>query len=115
MKSLGLYQRMKRKNNSRLNEHKLPRVVLSVKLVVDGILARLEVVTAEGEVAVEEVEGAAAEGPSRVTLRREKDDESEEKDPSTGTNVRGLWNQMGRLVQASEETMRLLPSRLPRR
>ena len=116
MKSLGLYQRKKRKNSSRLNEHKLPHVVLSVKLAeVDEILARVEVLTAEGEEVEGEVEGAAAEGASQAVLEEKKTTMARKRKRPLATNVRGLWNQMERLAQASEETMPLLPSRLPRR
>jgi len=116
MMSLGPYQRKRRKNSLRLNGRKLLHVVLSVKLVADGIPARLEVVIAEDEgVVVEEVGGVAVavEGPSPVELQEKRT--TRVLNLPQVTNVRGLWNQMGQLARASEETMHLLPSRQPRR
>lgn len=74
MKLLGLHQRKKRKSNLRLSVLKLPREVLSVKPMVEKVLAGAGVVTAEGEVVVaEEVAAkAAAEGVSRIAAQNKR-------------------------------------------
>jgi hypothetical protein len=119
MKSLGLYQRKRRKNSLRSSERKLPRVVRSVKLVVvDGTQAGQEAVTAGDEGAEEGVvagvAGAAAmEGPGRMAVQKKKRLRRKERKLRQAKSGKGRWNQMGRPTLASEGSMHLLPSKLP--
>ena len=123
MRLRGLSRQKKRKSNSRSNGHKRPREARSAKLT---LAARLRVV-AEGDGVEGVVEGmvegvvegvageAGVEEASRMAVQKNVKLRTRTRSLRRVTSVRGLSNRMGRLTQASEETLRLLLSKLPKR